>query len=132
MIALLCFFLTLFASPFGEVQRPKLANKLPPKANRLPWHSPCALPALALGSTRTARTTPCSAEWSCMLSVSHSLKAWGRANLIFGSDNWQCHRLDARIVRIVGNVKAKFSAHDKHGRILRQHLAPYGLEVLML
>ena len=29
MIALLCFFLTLFAS----VQRPKLANKLPPKAN---------------------------------------------------------------------------------------------------
>ena len=61
-----------------------------------------------------------------------ALKACGRANLIFGSDNWQCHRLDARIVRIVGNVKAKFGAHDKHGRILRQHLASYGLEVLML
>ena len=42
-----------------------------------------------------------------------------RTNLILGSDNSQSHCLDARIVLIVGNVEAKFVAHDKHGRILR-------------
>ena len=45
--------------------------------------------------------------------------------------HWQCHRLDARIVRIDGNVKAELGAHGKHGGILRQHLASHGLEVLM-
>jgi hypothetical protein len=29
--------------------------------------------------------------------------------------HWRCHRLDARIVRIDGNVKAELGAHGKHG-----------------
>jgi hypothetical protein len=37
--------------------------------------------------------------------------------------HWQYHRLEARIVRIDGNVKAELGAHGKHGGILRQHLA---------
>lgn len=41
------------------------------------------------------------------------------------STHWQCHRLDAGFVLIVGNVKAEFGAHRKHGGILRQQL---GLE----
>jgi hypothetical protein len=45
--------------------------------------------------------------------------------------HWQCHRLDARIVRIDANVKAELGAHDKHGGFLRQHLASHSLEVLM-
>jgi hypothetical protein len=33
--------------------------------------------------------------------------------------HWQCHRLYAGIVRIVGNVKAELGAHGKHGGIFR-------------
>jgi hypothetical protein len=46
--------------------------------------------------------------------------------------HWQCHRLDAEIVRTFDNVKAELGAHGKHGGILGQHLAPHGLEALML
>ena len=40
---------------------PELANKLPAESQLTQWLSPCAPPALVLGSARTARTTPCSA-----------------------------------------------------------------------
>jgi len=43
---------------------------------------------------------------------------------------WQCHRLDARIVRIDGNVKAELGAHGKHGGILRQPLREVSHELL--
>ena len=33
--------------------------------------------------------------------------------------------------RIIGNVKAEFGTHGKHGRIFLQYLAANGLEVLM-
>lgn len=49
---------------------------------------------------------------------------------MFGT-HWQRHQLDAAIVRIVGDVKAKLIAHGEHHRVFAQHLALYALETLV-